>query len=154
MLLFGGRRSLTRLTGGNTMKGLKTIVLLVVAACLWALGVSGQTHVLPYPYIIPGPPPMLMGPAGGLIYGMTQAPRYAVPDTRQWTDENSHRQKIRSWTLQLFNGPRDGVPAASVSGFCSVPSALIHARRYFPSRYSMTTPSPLPCWRMDGMRGK
>jgi len=133
-------------------KYFKIFSLIVLACILWTFGVSGQTYIAPYPYMpsMPIPNPYMIGPAGGLIYGISQAPHYAGPDNREWAGRGQHKFVIRSWSLDLFNGPHGGTPYAHVPGFCSVTSALTHGRRNFPNQHSMTMPSPLPCWRVDG----
>jgi len=136
-------------------QSIKICAVLIVACIIITSGASGQGVVCNYYGCVPVLPMLPMLPpagfiAGGLIYGIHQAPQHARPDKREWAGQGQHKFVVRSWSLDLFSSPQGGTPYAHIPGFCSVSSALVHRKRHYPTRYSLTMPSPLPCWRVDG----
>ena len=128
-------------------------IVLLLILCIAGIKTPAQTTTLPYPLVLPGTPlGPVAGPMGGLVYGMIEAPRQSIPDTRQWSmdSRSNHRMQIRSWTLHLYSNVQSAIPYISKQGFCSRAAALAHAIKNHPHLYHTEIPSPLPAWRCDG----
>ena len=140
----------------------KYVLFLFVTIMIITVTVSAQNQYIlpaPIPYPIPNSPfPYMIGP--GIVGGaMMILPEHIQPKVHVYNKEQHHRFKVRSFDLYVFES-RSSMPLAIVGGFCSAASAMVHGERHyikFPGLDISTpqfqiAPSPMPCWRMDGIQ--
>ena len=139
----------------HTWKKIGIITVVGLLACAVAFHAFSLEAIMPeilgitVPLLAPSVP-LLAGPAGGLIYAVTQTPQHIKSDTRQWTQSQSHRTQIRSWVLELRRARGTALPSIVMPGFCTQVAAMEYALRAYPQLYPQVTPNPMPCTHPRG----